>query len=309
MDNLILHNERTIPLAEAHLSPGQAGLLAGWGVFTTLRLYEGQPFEFHRHWQRMARDAVRLNLAMIYEEEAVCRSIVRLAEANHRAEGMARVWFVRNRGGLWAGDNQVPATDLIVCTHEIVPWPEKHRLMLQGNAIFSAGVLAGTKILSWAQNALLFEKARAAGFDDALLMNEKGELAECTSANIFLVRDGRVLTPPLFAGGLAGVTREVLLEIAPRAGIEMIEQTATPNDLDSAKEVFVSSTTREVAGVSLIQSQDVWVTVGSGAPACVGAKREFSCPGKVTRKLAQAFKAYVKSRIVAAAPAPIATPG
>jgi hypothetical protein len=147
---------------------------------------------------------------------------------------MARVWFVRNRGGLWAGDNQVPATDLIVCTHEIVPWPEEHRLMLQGNAIFSAGVLAGTKILSWAQNALLFE---------------------------------------------------------------------------SAKEVFVSSTTREVAGVSLIQSQDVWVTVGSGAPACVGAKREFSCPGKVTRKLAQAFKAYVKSRIVAAAPAPIATPG
>ena len=95
MDKLILHNERTLPLTEAHLSPGQAGLLAGWGVFTTLRIYQGQPFEFHRHWHRMAHDATRLNLDMTYEEEAVRQGIVRLAAANHREEGMARVWFVR----------------------------------------------------------------------------------------------------------------------------------------------------------------------------------------------------------------------
>jgi branched-chain amino acid aminotransferase len=293
MDSLILHNERTIPLTESHLSPGQAGLLAGWGVFTTLRIYQGQPFEFHRHWQRMARDAARLNLAMIYEEEAVRRNVVRLAEANHRDEGMARVWLVRNQGGLWAGDAPGSATDLIVFTREIVPWPQRHRLLLQPDAIFSAGVLAGAKILSWAQNAMLFERARAQGFDDALLMNEKGELAECTSANIFLVRDGRVLTPPLSAGGLAGVTREVLLEIAPRAGIEIVEQGITPGDLDSAEEVFISSTTREVAGVSLIHP-----------------KWQFRCPGKMTSELAAVFKAYVRSQMVAAAAqAPSRGPG
>jgi branched-chain amino acid aminotransferase len=293
MDSLILHNERTMPLAESHLSPGQAGLLAGWGVFTTLRLYEGQPFEFHRHWQRMARDAARLSLAMIYEEETVRRNIVRLAEANRRDEGMARVWFVRNQGGLWAGETRGSATDLIVFTRDIVPWPETHRLLLQPGAIFSAGVLAGAKILSWAQNALLFERARAQGFDDALLMNEKGELAECTSANIFLVRDDRVLTPPLSAGGLAGVTREVLLEIAPRAGIEIVEQGVTPSDLDSAEEVFISSTTREVAGVGLVHPD--W---------------QFRCPGKVTGSLAAALKAYVKSQMVAAAAnAPSRGPG
>lgn len=286
MDNLILHNGQTVPLREAHLSPGQAGLLAGWGVFTTLRLYEGQPFEFHRHWQRMARDAERLNLAMIYREEKVHQGIVDLAAANGRHEGMARVWFVRNRGGLWAGDSEGPATDLIVFTRDIVPWPAAHRLMLQPDSIFSAGVLAGAKMLSWAQNALLFERARARGFDDALLMNEKGELAECTSANVFLVRGGRVLTPPLSAGGLAGVTREVLLEIAPGAGIEIVEQTLTPSDLDSAEEAFISSTTREVA------------PVGSIHP-----KWQFACPGKLTGELATAFKAYVKSHAVAEAPA------
>lgn len=283
MDNLILHNERTIPVAEAHLSPGQAGLLAGWGVFTTLRLYEGQPFEFHRHWQRMARDAARLNLAMVHGEETVRQNIVRLAEENRRSDGMARVWFVRNQGGLWAGDTQGPPTDLIVFTRDIVPWPATHRLLLQPDAVFSAGVLAGAKILSWAQNALLFERARAQGFDDALLMNEKGELAECTSANVFLMRDGRVVTPPLSSGGLAGVTREVLLEIAPRAGIEIVEQPVTPDDLDSAAEVFISSTTREVAGVGAVHPN--W---------------QFPCPGKLTRELTAVFKAYVKSRIVAA---------
>jgi branched-chain amino acid aminotransferase len=284
MDSLILHNERTVPLAEAHLSPGQAGLLAGWGVFTTLRLYEGQPFEFHRHWLRMARDAARLNLAMVYDEEIVRQNIVRLAEANGRDEGMARVWFVRNRGGLWAGDTQGPATDLIIFTRDTVPWPEAHRLLLQPNAIFSAGVLAGAKILSWAQNALLFERARALGLDDALLMNEKSELAECTSANVFLVRSGQVLTPPLSSGGLAGVTREVLLEIAPRAGIEIVEQPVGPRDLDSAEEVFISSTTREVAGVSLVHPN--W---------------QFPCPGKLTRELAALFKAYVKAQLAATA--------
>ena len=298
MDSLVLHNERVIPLTEAHLSPGQAGLLAGSGVFTTLRIYDGQPFEFHRHWHRMARDAERLNLAMIYEEEAVRQSIVLLAEANRRDDGMARVWFVRNRGGLWAGDAEGPATDLIVFTREIAPWPKAHKLLLQPNVIYSAGVLAGAKILSWAQNSLLSERARAQGFDDALLMNEKGELAECTSANVFLVRNDRVLTPPLSSGGLAGVTREVLLEIAPRAGIEILEQPLTPSDLDSAEEVFISSTTREVAAVSSIKSQDGSVKDDSrGARA--RSSWEFCYPGKLTREVAAVFKNYVKDRIAA----------
>ncbi|HEV2381762.1 MAG TPA: aminotransferase class IV [Terriglobia bacterium] len=280
MDSLVLHNGRIVPLAEATLSPGQSGLLAGWGVFTTLRIYRGQPFEFHRHWLRMARDAARLSVDLIYSEGDVREQIVELARANRRLEGMGRVWFVRNGGGLWADNRDRPATDLLVFTRELVRWPDSHRLMLQENALCSASVLAGAKMLSWAQNTLLLERAHTQGFDDALLVNEKGELAECTSANIFLVRAGKVLTPPLTSGCLPGVTREVLFEVAPQAGVEVSEHMLTPEDLSSADEVFISSTTREVAPVGF-----------------VSPKSQYAAPGKVAAELEAAFRRYVDKTI------------
>ena len=91
MDSLIYHNDRIIPLAEARLSPGQMGLLMGWGVFTTLRIYEGVPFAFDRHWDRMARDAERLSIELHYRQEVVWESIVKLAAANQRRECAARL--------------------------------------------------------------------------------------------------------------------------------------------------------------------------------------------------------------------------
>jgi branched-chain amino acid aminotransferase len=283
MDSLILHNGRIVPLAEATLSPGQAGLLSGWGVFTTLRVYRGQPFEFHRHWLRMERDATRLGVDLVYREEQVRAQIVGLARANQRLEGMGRVWFVRNGGGLWSDRRDRPATDLLVFTRELVTWPASHRLMLRENAVCSGGVLAGAKILSWAQNTLLLERAHSEGFDDALLVNEKGELAECTSANVFVVRAGKVLTPPLSSGCLPGVTREVLLEVAPQAGIEITEQVLTTDDLSSADEVFIGSTTREVAPVGFVSPR--W---------------NYAAPGKVTTALEVAFQNYVEGYLRAA---------
>src|ERR1035438_1483397 len=96
MDSLIYHNDRIIPLAEARLSPGQMGLLMGWGVFTTLRIYEGVPFAFDRHWARMAHDAKRLGIALDYDQEEVRQTIIRLAASNQRREAMARLSFVKN---------------------------------------------------------------------------------------------------------------------------------------------------------------------------------------------------------------------
>ncbi len=133
-------------------------------------------------------------------------------------------------------------------------------------------------MLSWVPHAAVLEKAHAEGYDEALLVNEKGQLAECTSANIFLVRAGKALTPPLSSGCLPGITREVLLEIAPATGIELRESDITPEDLSSAEEVFISSTTREVAAVESI-----------------GLDRKFSPPGKITRALARAFQEDVQS--------------
>jgi len=278
MDTLIFHNGSIIPLSKARLSPGQMGLLMGWGVFTTLRVYEGKPFAFDRHWARMSHDAERLSMSLGYEQEAVCQSVSKLAEANGRPEGTARVSFVKNRGGLWADAGDSPETDLLIFTRQLVEWPAVHRLKLQQHALYSATHLAGAKMLSWVQNAGLLEKAHAEGFDDVLLLNESGHLAECTSANIFLVRENRVLTPPLASGCLPGVTRDVLREVVPQAGFELSEQILTPDDLASASEVFISSTTREVAAVGSIDAQ--W---------------RFEAPGKITTTIEASFREYVRT--------------
>jgi branched-chain amino acid aminotransferase len=280
MDALIFHNDRIIPLQEGLLSPGQMGLLVGWGVFTTLRIYEGIPFAFDRHWARMSHDADRLGMNLIHAQEAVRHAVTKLAEANHRPEGMARLSFVKNHGGLWAQAGNRPETDLLIFTRELVQWPAIHRLKLQPHAIYSATRLAGVKMLSWVQNVALLERAHAEGFDDVLLLNERGHIAECTSANVFLIRGRKVLTPPLSAGCLPGVTREVLREVVPRADLELIEDNLTPDDLSSAAEVFITSTTREVAAVGSIDSQ--WL---------------YPAPGKITVTIEEFFKDYVSSHL------------
>ena len=277
MDSLIFHNNRIVPLEEVHLSPGQVGLLTGWGIFTTLRIYRGVPFAFERHWARMTRDAQRLEIEMPFEYERVRQAIIDLAAANRRPESMARVSFVKNQGGMWAQADHLPPTDLLIFTRQLKAWPAVHKLVLQPGGIFSGGQYAGAKMLSWVPHAAALQRAHEGGFDDALLLNEKHQLAECTSANVFLVRDGRVLTPPLSSGCLSGITRDVLLDIAPKAGFEIQEVALTIDDLSAAQEVFISSTTREVAGVGAISPQ--W---------------NYPCPGKVTEALEQVFIKYVE---------------
>ncbi len=278
MDSLIFHNDRMTPLADCRLSPGQTGLLMGWGVFTTLRIYKGIPFAFERHWTRMARDAGRLGVPLPYKSEAVRQATIDLARANNHPESMARVSFIRNSGGLWAEGPDRPTTDLLIFTRELVHWPASHRLRLEPDGVASAGPYAGTKILSWALPSSRNERAHAEGFDEALLQNEKHQIAECSSANFFLVHAGKVHTPPLSSGCLPGITREILLEIAPPAGINIEERDLTEGDLDTAEEAFISSTTREVAPVGFISPR--W---------------NFDTPGKVTSRLESLFTSAISS--------------
>jgi len=271
----VLYNSRIVPASEKVLSPGQIGLLSGWGIFTTLRIYDGVAFAFERHWQRMAKDAALLHVPLAFERDAVRRSIGELIRANQAENSVARLCVVRNQGGFWEGPGIANAADLLVLTSDIKAWAQTARLTVAPQARHAASPFAGTKILSWACNLTWVEDAQNRGFDEVILLNEREEVAECTSANVFSVREGKVATPPLSSGCLPGVTRNVLLEEI--GGIE--ERVLLLEDLYRAEEVFLTSTTRELMAVGEID--------GHAIPG----------NGSVRARLQQAFTAHVRRYI------------
>jgi branched-chain amino acid aminotransferase len=276
----VFHNDRMAPLTEVRLSPGQAGLLNGWGIFTTLRIYGGQPFAFERHWARLERDARRIDLPLPLSREDALRSILQIVEANRAESGCVRVYFVYNQIGFWKSAEPFPAVDFLAYTTDMPDRGGAVRLAIAEHGRHAAHPLAGTKTTSWLQNVWSVHRAVQRGFDEVILLNERGEVAECTAANVFVCRNGEVRTPPLSSGCLAGVTREILLEQAPAAGVTLIEAPLTRADLQVAEEIFVTSTTRQVQPVQTIESHSV--------P---------NAPGPITSRLREVFDAYVRDEI------------
>ncbi len=248
------HNGVCQPAAEIRLSPFQTGLLSGWGLFSTLRIYGGVPFALEDHLERLEQDARTLRMDLSEWRPRVKEFFHELIAANAAREAMARLYFIRNRGGLLDFPGQRP-TDLLLFTADLKNWGASARLKLLPHGRDARAPLAGTKTLTWAHNLVLLETAAAEGYDDCLLLNERGELAECTSANIFLVRKGEVLTPPLDSGALPGVSRKHLLRLAVAAGIPARETALRPEDLAAAEEVFITSSTREAQRVSQVDDR------------------------------------------------------
>ncbi len=280
----IHHNGRVLPIEQVRLSPGQAGLLSGWGLFTTLRVFHGTPFAFERHWRRLEKDAGRTRLPFPFEAEAVRASLMELIVRNQVQEGTARIYAVYNKFGFWQSGEEMPETDLLLCTAGLPSYQEPVRLCVREQGRHAAAPLAGVKVTSWLANVWHLQGAQRSGFDEALLLNERGEVAECTAANIFCVREGRVCTPPLSSGCLEGVTRSVLLEIAPEAGLPVAEQALRLEDFEAASEVFITSTNRNVLGVGEIEGRMF---------------RE--APGPVTRRLEAVLGRYMEEYAARAA--------
>jgi branched-chain amino acid aminotransferase len=263
----ILHNGQIQNAGSPALFAGQVGLLSGWGVFSTLRVAEGVLFAWERHWARMLRDARLLNVAMPPDANAVERDLLRLIEANKANVGpdcTLRLAIVRNTGGMWEGPtSDHRAVDVVALTADSRQWGESVRLSIQADARFSRNEFAGAKILSWGQNLVWAERAGREGFDEAVLLNERGLVAECTSANIFAVFGNEVVTPPLGDGCLPGITREILLREIHFQDVAVRERSLKPDDLYGADEVFITSTTRdllpvrEIAGRELHRQSDV----------------------------------------------------
>ena len=239
------------------LCAGQVGLLSGWGVFSTLRIVDGVPFAFERHWARMTRDAAALHVELPVDREAVRRKLSELIDANGALEATLRLVVVRNQGGLWEGPSSGRPSDLIALTADSKRWGSEVKLAYVPQARHAANAFAGAKVLSWAMNLTWLESVQAQGFDEAILLNERGEVAECTSANIFVARGSEVGTPPLSAGCLPGITREVLLGEIRAPGIRIAERTILPAELESADEVFITSTTRNLLPVVQVGERKV----------------------------------------------------
>jgi branched-chain amino acid aminotransferase len=268
----ILHNNQVCLASDTVLAPGQVGLLSGWGVFSTLRVAEGVLFEWDRHWARIKRDAAALHVPVPADSEAVRRQLLDLIEANGAVNSTLRVVIVRNGGGMWAGPSNGRESDLIALTADSKEWGTGVKLAYQAQGRHAACNFAGTKILSWAMNLTWLETAQRRGFDEVILLNERGEVAECTSANLFVANGSQVWTPPLSSGCLPGITRELLLGPVRAQGIEIGEKPLLPAELEAADEVFITSTTRDLLPVLEIEGRKV----GGGQDARLALQKAFS---------------------------------
>jgi len=281
MHSFVLHNDRVLPASSTVLSPGQLGLLSGWGVFSTIRVVDGVLFAWERHWARLRRDAELLRVPFPEDPAPVRSALLRLVQANAAYSAALRVVVVRNRGGIWEGPGLDRGYDLIALTTGLKDWGEGARLAVVRQARHGACPFAGTKTLSWSMNLCWLEQAQARGFDEALLLNEQGKLSECTSANIFAAWGDRVVTPPLSSGCLPGVTRDLLLHEIHVPGIAVTEEDLTLEDLERADEVFITSTTRNLLPVLSVEGIQV------------------RCEGVVHLLLASVFSNYVETYVAA----------
>lgn len=280
MHRFLLHNDEIRETGDRVVSPGQVGLVNGWGVFSTIRVQDGVMFAWERHWARMQRDAVRLRVPFPDRAEWLEQRLYRLIEKNDAANSTLRVLIVRNRGGMWEGPSERDF-DTIAFTAPLRDWGESVKLGMVANARHAASEFAGIKYLSWSENLARYERAHEQGFDEVVLLNERGEIAECTSANIFVVKGDAVSTPPLSSGCLPGVTRALLLEEIRVPGVSVTERVLFQDDLEAADEIFVTSTTRDLMPVASVEGLKI---------------RQES---QVRNKLQQAFLEYTVNYVAA----------
>ena len=285
MHRFLLHNGEIHETSKALLSPGQVGLMNGWGVFSTIRVIDGVLFAFERHFERMRRDAALMRIPFPAEPAEIEHPLLKLVEANGARDATLRVVLVRNRGGLWEGPELARDHDLIAFTTDPKRWGAGVRLGVVRNGRHAASPFAGTKILSWSHNLTWLEEAQNRGFDEVILLNEHGQVSECASANVFISEGDLIRTPPLASGCLPGITRELLLSEIQVPGIMIEEKLLELADLEQADEVFITSTTRGLLPVLSVEGVAIQ-TKGSAREPVQAAYARYveSCVAQAKRK-------------------------
>jgi branched-chain amino acid aminotransferase len=282
IEGAVYVNGLVTPAREAVVPVYDHGFLYGEGVYETLRTYNKVPFLYDRHLRRLRASAERLCLRVPFDDDTLRAWIGdTVAAAEPLREAYIRILLTRGVGELTYDLDATPAPTLVIIVKPIDEPPA--RAEREGIAISLVPILRNhpgsvdpiIKANNLLNNALAMQQALRRGGEEALMCNYRGELSECAQSNLFLVRAGAVLTPPSEAGLLEGITRAYVLELGARAGLEVREETLFPADLDTADEVFITGTTREVSPVVRIDER----VIGSGRP------------GPVTLRLLQAYRA------------------
>jgi branched-chain amino acid aminotransferase len=269
-----------VPQEDAKISVFDHGLLYGDGVFEGLRSYGAKVFRLREHIKRLYESAKAIWLEIPMSQDAMCDAVSESVRVNKIDDGYIRLVVTRGAGTLGLDPNRTSDPQVIVITDHISLYPEE--FYQNGLEIVTASTMRNhpaalsprVKSLNYLNNILAKIEGLKAGCVEALMLNHKGEVAECTGDNIFLVKDGTLLTPPLDAGILAGVTRDAVIEVAREAGIDVREIALTKHDVYIADECFLTGTAAEVIPVVKVDSR----TIGTGKP------------GPMTRDLEKRFR-------------------
>jgi len=255
---------------EGRVSPLDHALLTGDGVFETLKVCDRVPFAVTRHLRRLRRSADALGLAVL-ADHVLRDAMAAVVEANGVDEGRLRLTVTGGAATTLGSDRGGATPTTIVACGPMAPWPDATAVVTVPWPRNERGAIAGVKSVSYAENVVALTHARGQGAGEAIFGNTVGNLCEGTGSNVFLVLGGDLVTPPLSAGPLAGITRELLLEVS-----DAVEHDVPLEALAEADEAFLSSSTREVQPISMVD--------GRPLP---------SVPGPRSKEAAEAFRALV----------------
>ena len=232
------------------------GLLYGDGIFEGIRVYNGRIFKLKSHLERLAASAHAIHLTLHYTIREIEQAVRETVAANGLKDAYIRLVVTRGAGPLGLNPFTCPKPATIVIVDRITLYPEE--MYVDGMPVIVAKrprvpvecLDPAVKSLNYLNNILAKVEAIEAGCHEAIMLNTDGEVCECTGDNIFLVRGSRIVTPPVSAGLLNGVTRLLVMnEVAPACGIDVAERTLRLDDLFTADEIFLTGTAAEVIGV------------------------------------------------------------
>lgn len=269
---------------DAKISVYDHGLLYGDGVFEGMRIYSGKVFRLTEHLQRLDESGRAIGLQMPIDLETMAKDVNDTVARNDIEDGYIRLIVTRGAGALGLDPFKCSDPQLIIIADSITLYPdsayENGLDLVTASTIRNhpAALSPRIKSLNYLNNILAKMEGLRAGCVEALMLNHKGEVAECTGDNIFIVKDGKLFTPPIEAGILEGITRNAVLELAQQAGIETAEIPLTRHDLYVADECFLTGSAAEVIAAVKLDGR----AIGDGTV------------GPITQQLNQAFRTLVR---------------